>query len=101
MEGKRNWAYLEDPTTLSTPSNNYSTTSFSNGIPTQNQEFRKNDQTKMSNDKKVKKLWIIVILMTIVLSVACVTLGIFIALFLERSEGNLKRIKIHLTIRYV
>ena len=90
MEGKRNWAYLEDPTTLSTPSNNYSTTSFRHGIPTQNQEFRKNDQTKMSNDKKVKKLWIILILMTIVLSVVCVTLGIFIALFLERNEGNFK-----------
>ena len=90
MEGKRNWAYLEDPTTLSTPSNNYSTSSFRHGIPTQNQEFRKNDQTKMSNDKKVKKLWIILILMTIVLSVACVTLGIFIALFLERNEGNFK-----------
>ena len=90
MEGKRNWAYLEDPTTLSMPSNNHSTTSFRPGISTQDQEFRKNDQTKMSNDKKVKKLWIILILMTIVLSVACVTLGIFIALFLERNEGNLR-----------
>ena len=90
MEGKRNWAYLEDPTTFSMPNSNNSTSSFRQGIPTQNQEFRKNDQTKKSSDKKVKKLWIILILTTIVLSVACITLGIFIALFLERSEGNLK-----------
>ena len=91
MEGKRNWAYLEDPISLSTARNNGSIRRFSHNIPTQNQEF-----SQSNGDKKVRQLWRILILLTIALSIACIALGIFIALFLQKGEGNSE---IHSSIR--
>ena len=81
MEGKRNWAYVQDPAPLSSISQ---TPSY--------QDFRTKNQLDIpsNGEKKIKMLKAILILVIVFFILACVALVILSVLFARKVEGKWK-----------